>query len=118
VSGSERGIALLEVLVAVMILGITGVSFLELVTAGTRAVGVARERERVMADEERLMAAYTLLSHSDLDRRLGQRQVGPYLVRVQRPERSLYRIALGIKGTATQEDLVTVVFRPEPSSAP
>lgn len=114
----ERGVALLEVLAAVAILGVAGIGFVELVAAGTRAVSGARVRERELADEERLLAAYTLLARADLDRRLGRREVGPYFADVQRPERTLYRIAL-IRRTAPDiEDLVTVVHRPEPPRVP
>jgi type II secretory pathway pseudopilin PulG len=115
---ADRGIALLEVLVAVVILGVAGFALLELVTAGTRAVATARDRERLMADEERLLAAYTLLTRSDLDRRIGQREEGSYLVTVQRPERTLYRVALARKEAPQVEDLVTVVFRPEATGGP
>lgn len=117
-STSERGVALLEVLVAVAILSLAGFAFLGLVTAGTRAVAAAAEREDLMADEERLIAAYTLADRGDLDRRLGQREVGVYRIRVERPERTLYRIAIGRWATPGREDLVTVVFRPEPPRAP
>lgn len=114
----ERGVALLEVLVAVTMLGVAGIGLLELVGAGTRAVAAARVREREVADEERLLAAYTLLARGDLDRRLGRREVGPYFADVQRPERTLYRIALIRGETADVEDLVTVVYRPEPARVP
>jgi type II secretory pathway component PulJ len=109
----NRGVALLEVLAAILILAVAGLGFVELVSAGTRAVTTARARERELADEERLLAAYTLLTRSDLDRRMGRREVGPYLADVQRPERTLYRIALLRQDAPEVEDLVTVVYRPE-----
>jgi len=114
----ERGVALLEVLAAVVILGITGLALVQLVGAGTRAVARARERERELEDEDRLLAAYTLLRREDLDLRLGDREVGASLVNVQRPERTLYRIALKHTEAVAVEDLVTVVYRPEASHAP
>jgi len=115
---NSRGIALLEVLAALMILGVASLSLIDLVSAGTRAVVAARSRERELADEERLLSAYTLLARSDLDRRIGVREVGPYHVNVQRPEPTLYRIALSRAEAVEVEDLVTVVFRSEPSRAP
>lgn len=114
---TKRGVALLEVLAAVAILGVAGLGFVDLVAAGTRAVSAARARERELADEDRLLTAYTLLARPDLDRRIGERHVGPYLVTVARPERTLYRIALA-RDDAVVEDLVTVVYRPEPARAP
>ena len=115
---AEPGVALLEVLAALVILSIAALSFVDLVGAGTRAVATARARERELADEERLLTAYTLLTRGDLDRRLGRREIGSFTVEVQRPERTLYRVALARKESRTHEDLVTVVYRPEPPREP
>ncbi|PYP63763.1 MAG: hypothetical protein DMD37_05090 [Gemmatimonadetes bacterium] len=114
----NRGIALLEVLAAVAILGVAGIALVELVAGGTRAVATARAREQELGDEDRLLAAYTLLRREDLDRRLGDREVGPYVVNVQRPERTLYRIAIRRKEAPQVEELVTVVYRAEVRRAP
>lgn len=107
---SERGVVLLEVLAAVVILGIAGLGLAELMGASTRAAAQSRARERELGDGERLLTAYTLLTRAELDQRLGDRAVGSYVVNVQRPERGLYRIALA--------DLVTVVYRDGPTDAP
>ena len=114
----ERGVVLLEVLVAIVILSVAGLSLLELVRGGTQAVTAARLRERELADEERLLTAFTLLAREDLDRRIGERTVGPYVVGVQRPERTLYRIGLARRESPDVEDLVTVIYRAEPPHAP
>lgn len=114
----DRGAALLEVLAAVVLLGVAGLALVQLVAEGTRAATAARARERELADEERVLAAYTLLTRRDLDRRLGRRDVGPYWTEIQRPERALYRISLGRKEAPEVENLVTVVYRPEASRAP
>ncbi len=107
----ERGVALLEVLAAVVILGVAGLALVELVAGGTRAAAVARQRERELADEERLLTAWSLLKREELDQRIGDRAVGPYVVRVQRPERGLYRLAVERKAAPGVEELVTVVWR-------
>ena len=107
----ERGVALLEVLAAVAILGVAGLALVELVAGGTRAVGVAQDREREMADEERLLTAWSLLKREELDQRIGDRAVGPYVMRVQRPERGLYRLAVERSVAPGVEELVTVVWR-------
>lgn len=107
----DRGVALLEVLVAVVILGSAGIGLVALVAAGMQATIAAQDRERRLADEERLLAAYTLLAPKDLDRRLGRRLAGPYIVEVQRPERTLYRIAIAHEQSPQVEDLVTVLYR-------
>lgn len=108
---AERGVALLEVLAAVVLLGVAGLALVELVAGGARAVAVARERERELADQERLLTAWSLLKREELDRRIGDRVVGPYVMRVQRPERGLYRLAVGRSAALGVEELVTVVYR-------
>lgn len=107
----SRGIALLEVLAAIVILTITGLSMVELVAQGTATTVTARAREEEQTDEDRLLAATTLLTRNDLDLRIGGRTVGPYVLTVGRPEPTLYRIAIGRTETPVVEDLVTVVFR-------
>jgi len=111
---AERGVALLEVLIALVILATAGVSLVGLLGAGLRGEQDARERERTLANEDRVLAAMTLLKRPDLDRRIGRHDVGEFVVDVQRPERTLYRIAISHVTTARVEDLVTVVYRREP----
>jgi hypothetical protein len=114
----ERGVVLLEVLAAALILTVAGLSLTELAAAGVRAAARAGERERVAMDEDRLMTAYSLLLGGDLDLRLGDRDVGPYRVRVERPEPALYRVAISEQRSPDVQDLVTVLYRPEPPHAP
>lgn len=108
---NRRGVVLLEVLVAVVMLATAGIALVELVGAGLRGEREAQERERTLATEERLLAAMTLLNRAELDQRLGRRQIGEFIVDVQRPERTLYRIAVLRQKSAHVEDLVTVVYR-------
>jgi hypothetical protein len=115
---TEHGAVLLEVLAALAILGLAGLALLELVAGHLEAVATARERERELWDEERLLVAHALLSATDLDRRLGARAAGPYIVSIQRPERELYRIAVGRRTAPGMEDLVTVVYRRESEHGP
>jgi type II secretory pathway pseudopilin PulG len=110
---SDRGIALLEVLVALAILSGAGLALLDLVTGGLRAERDARERERVLGVEERLLTALTLLKRDELDRRIGRHPIGEVVVEIERPERTLYRIALAQQRSPQVEDLVTVVYRRE-----
>ena len=110
----ERGIALLEVLAAIVILSIAGLSLVELITQGTATAATARARETEQMDEDRVLAATTLLTRNDLDLRLGGRSIGPYVVTVARLEKTLYRIAISRETAPDVEDLVTVVFRAAP----
>jgi type II secretory pathway component PulJ len=116
--GASRGVALLEVLVALAVLSATGLALAELVGAGVRSEEDSRRRERALATEERVLAAIGLLRREDLDRRLGRHRVGEVVVAVERPEATLYRIALADTITPEVEEIVTVVYRREPTRAP
>ncbi len=85
----ERGVVLLEVLAALMILGTAALALVELESAGLRATAATHDRELELTDVDRLMVAYTLLNRPELDQRLGDRTVGRYVVNVQRPGRDL-----------------------------
>lgn len=106
----RRGVALLEVLVALVVLGFAGLALVEVAAQGLRALGHAQAVERRVADEDRLLAAYTLLDRRDLGQRAGLHRVGPYDVRVDRLDFTLFRIAVGPAGEPA--DLATVVYRP------
>src|SRR6266571_7573150 len=110
---NNRGVVLLEVLVAVAILATAGIGLVELVGSGLRAERDARLRESTLATEERLLAALTLLNRKEFDQRIGRRRIGEFIVDVQRPERTLYRIALLQEQSPQVEDLMTVVYRAE-----
>ena len=112
----DRGIALLEVLVALVILTTAGVSLVGLVGAGLRWERDARDRERVLASEDRVLTAMTLLKRDELDRRIGRHDVGEFVVDVQRPEGTLYRITIAQTASPDVDDLVTVVYRRELSN--
>jgi type II secretory pathway pseudopilin PulG len=114
----DRGLALLETLVALAILSGAGLALLALVTRGLGAEREARERERVLAVEDRVLTALTLLRRNELDRRLGRHPIGELLVDIERPEQTLFRIALSQAESPQVEDLVTVVYRRETRNAP
>jgi type II secretory pathway pseudopilin PulG len=115
---SNRGVALLEVLLAMAILSASGLALVGLVSAGLGAERDAREREEALLTEDRLLTALTLLTRQELDRRLGRHPLGEFVVDIARPERTLYRIALSPPSSPDVEDLVTVVYRAETRNAP
>ena len=98
----ERGIALLEALVALAILSTAGVAF----------VGLGR----AAVEADRFLTATTLLRRQELDERLGHHEVGEFVVHIQRPEPTLYRLAIAETVAPEVELLVTVVYRPLPAS--
>lgn len=110
---SEQGFALLEVIVALMILSVTGLSLLRF-----SAAVLDDEYRRIASEQQlraasRVLAAASLLTRSELDLRLGDRRVGEFSVDVQRPEPTLYRIAVSELHSAGSPLLVTVVLRPK-----
>ena len=107
----RAGVALLEVLIALVILTSAGLGFVELVGTGLRLERDAVVREQTVMTEDRLVAALTLLKRGELDQRLGRRRIGEFIVDIQRPERTLYRIAVLPTGSPQVEHLVTVVYR-------
>ena len=114
---ARAGVALLEALVALAVLATTGLAIAQLLTAGLRSEQDARERERALAAEERVLAALTLLSRDDLDRYLGRHRLGEFSTNVERPEPTLYRIAIADSVAPEVEALVTVVYRRESAHA-
>lgn len=110
---NSRGVVLLEVLVAIVILSTAGIAMVALAGAGLQAERDARQREQTLAAEERVLAALTLLNRNELDQRIGRRRIGEFIVDIQRPEPTLYRIALLQSESPHVEDLVTVVYRRE-----
>lgn len=111
----ELGAALLEAIVALTILATAGVAAVNLLAAGARSERHAAAREHALREADRVLSVYTLLTRTELDQRIGAQTVGHLAVLVQRPERTLYRIAVVDTLAPTQELLVTVVYRPEPS---
>jgi prepilin-type N-terminal cleavage/methylation domain-containing protein len=107
---SPRGFALIEVLVALGILGIAGLALVEVAAQSLITLDRVRQVEQRLGDEDRLLSAYTLLDRRDLNARLGWRRVGPYDVVVDRLHLSLFRVSIGPANSVP--DLVTVIYRP------
>lgn len=113
---SRRGMTLLEVLIALAILGSTAMAVIGLASQSWRAVASAEAADRSLLDASAFLDAVALWPREDLDQRLGERVQHPWRLRIDRPLPSLYVITLGdSSGTATL--LVTSLFRPEPARA-
>jgi hypothetical protein len=109
----RQGVALLEVLVSLAILTTAGAALVAALAAAMRSEHRLGREEAIMLSADRLLAATTLLSRADLDRRLGAHPAGGFVVEVQRPRPALYRIAVADTMKPEWERLVTVVYRPE-----
>ena len=107
----SRGAALFEAIVALAIVTTAGVSAARFVVETIHAEGELAEREKLLLDADRVLAATSLLRAEELAPRLGARTIGEFVVDIQRPEPELYRIAVSERGGT--EMLVTVVYRPQ-----
>jgi len=107
----RAGATLLEVLVALAILGIAGIGALQEIATATSHFRSASRAEREVEEANRVLSAWTLLSQEELDQRLGRQAVGEFVVDTQRPEVSLYRIGIALARASDRELLSTVVYR-------
>lgn len=110
---AEGGTTLLEAMVAMAILAGAGTSLVAALDAGIRSEHRARLRETSLLSADRALSALTLLTRTELDRRLGRHPLGELIIEVQRPEPTLYRIAVAEARAPEVEMLVTVVYRVE-----
>lgn len=113
---AERGAALLEAMVALAILATAGTGLVAALGAALRNETELARYEATVLAADRVLTAMTLLTRNDLDQRLGSHRAGEFVVEVQRPRPTLYRIAVAEARAPEVETLATVVFRPEPVS--
>lgn len=107
----RRGAALLEVIVAMTVLSIAGVSALAVASQSAAAISRVREKDAEIRTASALLHSVVLWPREDLDRHLGTRHQGGMLMRVDRPYPELYTIVL--LDSLKDELLSTDVFRPE-----
>jgi hypothetical protein len=109
---SERGVVLLEVIIALTLLTVSGLSMMAIIASGLESQRQVRGRDRELRAADRVLAAYALLTRGDLDLRLGRHAVGEFQLGVQRPEPTLYRVGIAPGDAPDVELLVTVLYRP------
>lgn len=109
---ARSGMTLLEVLVALAILGVAGAALMGLATESWRAVRTAREADTSLREASAFFDAVALWPREDLDRHLGDRAQGPWRMRVDRPTSALYVVTLA-DSTSGLTILETSLFRPE-----
>jgi type II secretory pathway pseudopilin PulG len=111
-SARRRGAALLEAILALAILAIAALAAVTLARQSADTV------ERVHAADAHLRAAsaffdaVSLWPRKDLDLRLGDRPQGPWVLHIDRPTATLYRVAL-YDSAGGPPLLETALFRPE-----
>ncbi|MGH7621062.1 MAG: hypothetical protein ACREMU_01870 [Gemmatimonadaceae bacterium] len=115
---AREGVVLLEAIVALVILASAGATIVTMTAEAASAVHRVRGAEEELRAANEFFGAVSLWSREDLDRHLGDRVQGKWLMRVDRPAPTLYVATLS--DTATHRELLrTSLFRPEgPSVAP
>lgn len=96
---------------ALVIVGLVGISFAAAATENLAAVRRARASGELDRAASEYLATVTLWPIEDLDRRLGMRRNGPWFLHIEREAPGLYIIAL--LDTARTPLLETAVFRPD-----
>lgn len=116
-SSLRHGAALLEVLVALVILATAGAAAVTFVGEVMHRIASAAMREAEVRSADAFMHAVALWSRDDLDRHLGTRIQGDWRMYVDRPWPSVYTVRLS--DTATTEVLIeTALYRPDPHRPP
>jgi len=112
----RHGLVLLEVIVALTIFAVAGVTVVTLATSALSAMDRAHQADVASQQANHFFDAVSLWPRSDLDRHLGDRAEGPWRLRVGRPTPTLYVVSL--RDTATDRILfATSLYRSEVSNA-
>lgn len=106
----RAGVVLLEVLVSLAILGVVGASAAMLATDATNAVHRAQRADDEIRRASALLDAVALWPREDLDRHIGARPQGEWLMEVAQPATSLYTVVLR-DSTGRSVLLGTALFR-------
>jgi hypothetical protein len=104
---ARDGAVLIEVIIAMSILFLSGLVSVHLTLEARTAVERATLREAELLAASQFMSVVWLWPREDLDRRLGVRAQGGWLLRIERAEPSLYSIT--ILDGLTQRPLVSSV---------
>jgi hypothetical protein len=112
--GGRAGAVLLEVMVALAILGVIASTAAWRTAEWMHTVHRAHTAEAQVRDAQRLLTAVSLWPREDLDRHLGARPQGAWMLSVDRASPELYRVTL--RDTASRAvALRTTLYRaPEP----
>jgi prepilin-type N-terminal cleavage/methylation domain-containing protein len=113
---SRAGVALLEIMIALVILGIVMTAVLGQLQAATRASERSLHSERQVLEASRFLEYVALWTRKELEQRLGDRHQGPWFLTIQRLTPTLFHLSL--RDTLSQRSLVgTIVYRPTQTSA-
>jgi hypothetical protein len=107
----RRGMALLEALLALVLLTTAGLAWTALAGQASFALEQAQDRERKVAASAVILGRLEILTAPQLEAMVGRRRIDDHSVLVSRVMPSLYRIEIDVAGEAN-EWLETLVYRP------
>lgn len=113
----RRGSALLEVIVALTVFAIAGVSLLELTVEAGHAVARSRGAVHELLSANAFLESVALWPRSDLDRHLGTHREGMFDLTVNRPTLTLYVVVLENRANQSTDSRVvleTTLYRELP----
>lgn len=108
----RAGVVLLEVLVALVLLGAAAASLTALALESGRATERAWRADRETRAASAFMDVVALWPREDLERRLGSRHQGAWMLEVSRTTTALYHVSMR-DSTGNRELLRTVLYRPD-----
>lgn len=111
---SRTGAALLEVLVAMLLVAVVGLGSIGAAREATSIVGMSSRVETEHRAASDFLDAVSLWTRAELDQRLGARPQGPWTLEIQRVAPHLYQVAL--LDSAGAPLLTTALFRRERSA--
>jgi len=111
---STGGIALMEVLVAMVLLTMVGVPLLARVGAEARLLIQRSDHESLVRGAEQALAEYAALDRTGLEQRLGRRDSDGLDVLLERPAPTLFRIVVVQPDAGDRELIASYVYRAAP----
>lgn len=106
----RKGIALIEAMIAVAIIGSIAVGWSVLSLQTTRALDVADQREREVRNASRLLARIAVHSADELDALVGRRDKDGFRLHVSRLSPGLYEVEV-LRSGALEPVLGTKLYR-------
>lgn len=114
---APRGVALLEALVALVLLGTAGSALVATLLETEAAAARAQATDRRLAAAHRFVQAVAFWSRAELDLRLGDRAQGPYRLRIGRVAPTVYTVVLADSAAPATPLVRTALYRPLADSA-
>lgn len=114
--GKPSGVVLLEVIVALTILSFSIASTAAVAVASLDSVRRAEGDEDAVQRATALMTAVSMWPRADLDRHLGMHAEGDMLLRIDRPDATLYDVSIA-DSTGRTAMLHTMLYRSIADSA-